>query len=148
MVFFTYCSNPLVTYFIDFSQELLNAKDKQGYHPLLYLASRNSKPTIKKVLANKNIREGTIKLDLISKDKKTGRSVLHHLVRNKDVDAVGNLLDKDELTVEVANMPDQEGNSPLIACLLEGSPYMARDILQHPTAKEKFRIDSCHTKGS
>ena len=132
----------------DFTQELLNAKDKEGYHPLLYLALRNSRPSIKKILASKNVKEGIFKLDLKSKDPKTGKTILHYLVRNRDEDSFRTLLDKDELTAEIANMTDAEGNTPLITCLLEGSPYMARDILQHPTAKDKFRLNSCYTKGT
>ena len=126
---------------------MLNAKDKKGYHPLLYLASRNSRPTIKKILSSKNVKEGNFKLDLETKDPKNGKTILHYLVKNRDEEAFNILLDKDELTSEIANMPDGDGNTPLITCLLEGSPYMAIDILQHPTAQEKFRLDSCHSKG-
>ena len=86
-------------------------------------------------------------MDLKSKDPKNGKTILHYLVINRDEDAFQTLLDKDELTAEIANMTDSDGNTPLIACLLEGSPYMARDILEHPTAKEKFSLASCHTKG-
>ena len=126
---------------------MLNAKDKQGYHPLLHLACRNSRQTIKKILGSKNVKEGIFKLDLKSKDPKNGKTILHYLVINRDEDAFRTLLDKDELTAEIANMTDSDGNTPLISCLLEGSPYMARDILEHPTAKEKFSLASCHTKG-
>ena len=130
----------------DFTQEMLNAKDKNGYHPLLYLASRNSRPTIKKILCSKNVKDGNFKLDLEAKDPKNGKTVLHYLAKNKDEEAFNILLDKDELTSEIANMPDGDGNTPLITCLLQGSPYMAIDILQHPTAQEKFRLDSCRGK--
>ena len=126
---------------------MLNAKDKNGYHPLLYLASRNSRSTIKKILASKNVKEGNFRLDLSTKDPNNGKTILHYLVQNRDEEAFRILLDKEELTPEIANMPDTEGNTPLITCLLEGSPYMAIDILEHPTAQEKFRLDSCHTKG-
>ena len=132
---------------LDFTQEMLNAKDKQGYHPLLYLSSRNSRSTINKILASKNVKDGNFKLDLSTKDPTNGKTILHYLVKNRDEDAFRILLDKEELTSEIANMPDSEGNTPLITCLLEGSPYMAMDILEHPTAQEKFRLDSCHTKG-
>ena len=125
---------------------MLNAKDKNGYHPLLYLASRNSRPTIKKILCSKNVKDGNFKLDLEAKDPKNGKTVLHYLAKNKDEEAFNILLDKDELTSEIANMPDGDGNTPLITCLLQGSPYMAIDILQHPTAQEKFRLDSCRGK--
>ena len=47
--------------------------------------------------------------------------------------------------MEVANAADGQGRSSLVTCLLDGSPYMARDILEHPTAKDKFRLDLCHT---
>ena len=94
------------------------------------------------------MKEGTFKLDLKSKHPKTGKTILHYLVTNRDEDAFRILLDKEELTTEIANMTDAEGNTPLITCLSEGSPYMARDILHHPTAKDKFRLDSCHTKGT
>ena len=132
---------------LDFTEDMLNAKDKEGYHPLLYLASRNSKPTIKKILASKNVKEGNFKLDLKSKDPRNGKTILHYLVKNRDEEAFRILLDKEELTPEIANMTDQEGNTPLIACLLGGSPYMARDILEHPVAQAIFRLDSCYTKG-
>ena len=93
------------------------------------------------------VKEGNFKLDLETKDPKNGKTILHYLVKNRDEEAFNILLDKDELTSEIANMPDGDGNTPLITCLLEGSPYMAIDILQHPTAQEKFRLDSCHSKG-
>ena len=135
-------SDNIISCVSDFTQEMLNAKDKLGYYPLLYLASRNSRQTIKKILASKNVKEGIFKLDLNSKDPKNGRTILHYLVKNRDEEAVRILLDKEELTTEIANMPDDKGNTPLITCLLEGSPYMAIDILEHPTAQEKFRLDS------
>ena len=50
------------------------------------------------------------------------------------------ILDRDELTAEVANIKDRDGRTPLIICLQEGSPYMVRDILEHPTAKDKFSL--------
>merc|ERR1712038_319930 len=58
----------------DFTQEMLNAKDKAGHHPLLYLASRNSRPTIKKILSSKNVKDGNFKLDLEAKDPKNGKT--------------------------------------------------------------------------
>ena len=56
------------------------------------------------------------------------------------------ILDRDELTTEVANIKDNDGRSPLIICLQEGSPYMVRDILEHPTAKDKFSLMECMTR--
>ena len=51
------------------------------------------------------------------------------------------ILDWDELTEDIANIPDLEGRTPFVYCLTIGSPYIARDILIHPTAKNKFRLD-------
>ena len=36
------------------------------------------------------------------------------------------ILDREELTAEVANLKDSQGRTPLIICLQEGSPYMVR----------------------
>lgn len=51
------------------------------------------------------------------------------------------ILDWDELTEDIANIPDLEGRTPIVYCLTIGNPYIARDILIHPTAKKKFRLD-------
>ena len=50
-------------------------------------------------------------------------------------------MDWDELTEDIANIPDLEGRTPIVYCLTIGNPYIARDILIHPTAKNKFRLD-------
>ena len=74
-----------------------------------------------------------------------GKTVLHYLAEHKDEENFRCLLDREELTSHVANIPDAEGKTAMIYCLSKGSPYMARDILLHPTARDKFRLDSCHS---
>ena len=129
----------------DFTKEIFNAKDNQGYSALLYLASKNSKPTIKKILASKNVREGHM-LDLTIQEKGSGKSVLHYFAIHKDEEAMAAILDREELTPEAANLKDKDGKTPMVTCLLEGSPYMARDILEHSIAKDKFSLAGCHTQ--
>ena len=53
-----------------------------GETPLLYLARRNSSPTIRKILESKNVKENQM-LDLSVKSKE-GKTVLHYLVENRD----------------------------------------------------------------
>ena len=98
---------------------------------------------MRKILESKNVYENKL-LDLSLKTKK-GKTALHYLVEHRDEQNFSVLLDHEELTVDIANVADSEGRSPLVTCLLHGSPYMARDILEHPTAKDKFRLDLCHT---
>ena len=111
---------------------------------MLHLARRNSCPTIRKILESKNVLETKL-LDLGVKNK-DGKTVLHYLVEHRDEQNFFSLLDRQELTPEVANAADRDGKAPLVTCLLQGSPYMARDILEHATARDKFRLDLCHTK--
>ena len=116
----------------------------KGETPLLHLARRNSSTSIRKVLESRNVRDNQM-LDLSVRSKE-GKTVLHYLVEHRDEQNFFSLLDRAELTPEVANLADAGGRAPLVTCLLHGSPYMARDILEHPTARDKFRLDLCHTK--
>ena len=61
----------------DFTRELLNALDNDGSSALMHLASKNSKPTLRKIFANKNVKDGKM-LDLTIQDRKTGKSLLHY----------------------------------------------------------------------
>ena len=45
---------------------------------------------------------------------------------NRDDESMSAILDREELTAEVANLKDSQGRTPLIICLQEGSPYMVR----------------------
>ena len=122
----------------DLTKEIINALNANGETPLLHVASRNNMHTVRHILAAKSIKEGQM-LDLGARNKVSGKTVLHYLVENKDEENFRTILDREELTSEVANIPDNEGKTPMIYCLTKGSPYMARDILVHPTAKDKFR---------
>ena len=115
----------------DITMDLLNAKDSNGNTPLLHAASRNNGHTVRQILYCQNIK--TNKLLDLSVRNRTGKTVLHYLVENRDEENFRVLLDYDALTQEVANIQDGEGITPMIACLTNGSPYMARDILIHPT---------------
>ncbi len=128
----------------DLTREMLNTIDVNGNTPVLHAAMRNSIHTVSAVLNSKAVKDGNM-LDLGIKNK-FGKTVLHYLVQHKDEENFRLLLDHSGLTADVANSPDLEGRTPLVCCLLHGSPYMGRDILQHPTAKDKFRLDLCHTK--
>ena len=118
---------------------MLNSIDINGNTPLLHAASRNNVHTVKHILNCKNIQENKL-LDLSIKNK-AGKTILHYLVEHRDEENFRNLLNREELTTEIANIADFEGKTPMIYCLTTGSPYMARDILIHPTAKDKFRLD-------
>ena len=48
------------------------------------------------------------------------------------------LLDREELSREVAARPFADGQSPLATCLRLGRLDFVRDVLLHPTAKDKF----------
>ena len=50
-----------------------------------------------------------------------GKTVLHYLVEHKDEENFRILLDREELTVQVANIPDKEGKTPMIYCLTKGN---------------------------
>ena len=149
----------------DLTKEIINAVNANGETPLLHVASRNNMHTVRHILNAKAVKEGQM-LDLGARNSKDGKTLLHYLVENKDEENFRTILDREELTSEVANIPDNEGKTPMIYCLTKGSPYMARDILVHPTAKDKFRylfptyllesnsiltlilnfrLDSCHT---
>ena len=66
---------------------------------------------------------------------------LAYLISRVFVCSFRTILDWDELTEDIANIPDLEGRTPIVYCLTIGNPYIARDILIHPTAKKKFRLD-------
>lgn len=123
----------------DLTRELLNSVDKDGNTPLLHVASRNNVHTVNHILTSKTVKDGKM-LDLSLKNR-FGKTILHYLVENRDEENFRLLLDREELTEEVANIPDNEGQTPMIYCITKGSPYMARDIFLHSTAKTKFRLD-------
>jgi ankyrin repeat protein len=127
----------------DITKEILNAVDVDGNTPLLHVAARNNIHTISHILSSKAVKDNKM-LNLGVKNK-AGKTVLHYLVDHKDEENFRAFLDREELTSEVANLPDNDGRTPMVYCLTKGSPYMARDILEHPTAKNKFRLDLCHT---
>ena len=118
----------------DITMDLLNAKDSNGNTPLLHAASRNNGHTVRQILYCQNIKTNKL-LDLSIRNR-TGKTVLHYLVENRDEENFRVLLDYDALTQEVANIQDGEGITPMISCLTNGSPYMARDILIHPTGTQ------------
>lgn len=123
----------------DLTKDLLNAVDKDGNTPLLHVASRNNVYTVNHILTSKAIKDG--KMLNLGLRNRHGKTILHYLVENKDEENFRLLLDREELTEEVANIPDNEGQTPMIYCITKGSPYMARDIFLHSTAKNKFRLD-------
>jgi len=58
-------------------------------------------------------------LDLSIRNRQ-GKTVLHYLVEHKDEENFRILLDSEELTAEVANIPDKEGKTPMTYCLTKG----------------------------
>jgi len=102
----------------DFTKEAFNAIDSEGNTALLRAASRNNAITVFNILNSKCVKENQM-LDLKMKNKH-GKSLLHYLVENKDEENFRILLDKSELTEEVANIPDKDGKTPMIYCLTKG----------------------------
>ena len=76
-------------------------------------------------------------LDLSLRNK-SGHDVLFYLVQHNDLTNFRLLLDREELSAEVAARPFADGQSPLAACLRLGRLDFVRDVLLHPTAKDKF----------
>ena len=62
-------------------------------------------------------------LDLSIRNRQ-GKTVLHYLVEHKDEENFRILLDREELTAKVANIPDKEGKTPMIYCLTKGKSHM------------------------
>ena len=102
----------------DFTINTFNALDSDGNTALLRAASRNNVYTVNHILCSKVVKEGQM-LDLGHKNK-AGKTLLHYLVENKDEENFRILLDKPELTGLVANIPDNDGKTPMIYCLTKG----------------------------
>ena len=67
-------------------------------------------------------------LDLSIRNRQ-GKTVLHYLVEHKDEENFRILLDREELTAKVANIPDKEGKTPMIYCLTKGKSLFCLLIL-------------------
>lgn len=107
----------------DLTMEILNAVDAEGNTPLLHVASRNNMHTVHHILTSK----ASQMLDLSIRNKR-GKTLLHYLVEHKDEMNFRCLLDRAELTPEVANIQDSEGKTPMIYCLTKGMIQISRLI--------------------
>ena len=76
-------------------------------------------------------------LDLSIRNR-SGHDVLFYLVQNNDLTNFRQLLDREELSREMAARPFADGQPPLAACLRLGRIDFVRDVMLHPTAKDKF----------
>ena len=76
-------------------------------------------------------------LDLSIRNK-SGHDVLFYLVQHNDLTNFRQFLDREELSREIAARPFADGQSPLATCLRLGRIDFVRDVLIHPTAKDKF----------
>ncbi len=103
----------------DLTKEILNKIDAEGNTPLLHVASRNNMHTVRHILTSKAVKDGHM-LDLGIKNNQ-GRTLLHYLVENRDEENFRCLLDREELTADVANIPDKEGKTPMFYCLTKGA---------------------------
>ena len=120
------------------------------------MCSTNSRMTMHRVFVSKNVK-GSIKainmflhilhfvsdhsmLDL-SIMNRFGKSVLHYIIENSDQASFRQILDRDELTDEVANQPDGGGDTALMKLLRLGKSDWICDILKHEKANSKFKMD-------
>ena len=79
------------------------------------------------ILTSKAVKDGQM-LDLSIRNRQ-GKTVLHYLVEHKDEENFRILLDREELTAKVANIPDKEGKTPMIYCLTKGKSLFCLLIL-------------------
>ena len=75
---------------------------------------------------------------------KFGRSVLHYIIEYRDLANFQQILDRQELTPEIANAPNAKGDTPLMMLLKMSLTDCVCDILKHEQAKDKFKFDVVH----
>ncbi|XP_059099295.1 uncharacterized protein LOC131893315 [Tigriopus californicus] len=123
----------------DVDKDVVNAKDNLGTSALMKALWDKRSSTVEKILASKNIRENKL-LDLQEVDK-TGRSILHLLIDNNDLVNFQSLVDRDELTKEIANRPNPQGQTPISLCLKKKLVPFLEAIFDSSTGINKFHIN-------
>ena len=88
------------------------------------------------ILNSKAVKDGQM-LDLSIRNS-LGKTVLHYLVEHKDEENFRILLDREELTVQVANIPDKEGKTPMIYCLTKGNAGFLLNFMKSYLHLEKL----------
>lgn len=76
---------------------------------------------------------------------KFGRSVLHYIIEYRDLSNFAHILERSELSPEIANAPNSKGDTALM--MLLKMPNMTEcvcQILRHEQAKDKFKFDVVH----
>lgn len=75
---------------------------------------------------------------------KFGRNVLHYIIEYRDRANFHQILDRTELTPEIANAPNGKGDTPLMMLLKMSMTESVCEILKHAEAKDKFKFDVVH----
>ena len=118
----------------------MNAQDYHDKSPLLKCAMNDSRDTVRRLLSSKAAIERHL-LDL-SVQNMYGRSVLHHLVINRDKHNIKLFLNILGDSGDALNTVDCQGISVLVYCLNKNCMEEAEVILNHPKSRSKLTLEN------